>query len=313
MQENAISSTGMGHMTPGSSDTSSLHDLRMGVVSAAKAVYTLVVAPPHDAYHRDVAQRINGASEVPLQPRVPDMIEAMRGGSLLKASSQINGVYPGSSLLNMAGTLVQFTDYVPTLHDFARTPYADVDSLFNGVLAEHKKRNKRLDFNAQLDIALRQTDGDLHAALWRLCITSRLHARWLDTRIVSNIPKFEPNEAIDRMCQWSDALLACKDASAGYQDVSGDTYYAWTHAFAKVVFTSAVGRQTPLTKAAVKIFDRGTNLMQGIVHSLNPQSVPNSHRLAAEYGNAMGKLCTEVLNPQMRDSQLKSRTRIVTN
>lgn len=191
---------------------------------------------------------------------------------------------------------MQFTDYAPILRSFMQLSYQQIESLYNGVIYEREKIGQPLAFTEQLSVALSQTEGDLPEALWRLFFTSRLHARWFDSTAIPDLPVFTDKEKLHRMIRWQQSLAACKTGSLErVQDVGGDTYYTWTHALASVVYEILPAHISWKTHCAAKIFQNGTYLMQRIVHGVHSQRVPSDHNKAADYGNAIGKVCVQLL------------------
>jgi hypothetical protein len=159
-----------------------------------------------------------------------------------------------------------------------------------------------LSFAEQLQIAVKQTEGDLSEALWRLFITSRLYARWFDTSVILGLPEFTRAEVLDRMQVWSRSVAACKPyGTCADQDVSGDVYYCWTHALSKVAFGVLATRQTPITKFEALALRNVTRLNHRLAHKFKPQRLPSDHTAAAAYGNALGDVCAKMLsNPAKR-------------
>lgn len=121
------------------------------------------------------------------------------------------------------------------------------------------------------------------------------HARWLDSSIITGLPDFSREERVDRMLEWQRAIVGFKTDADGPQDSAGDTYYAWTHALAGVAYQTLPSKPSRRTALASRTFERGTELMHSIVHRRNPQAVVNDHSGAAEYGNAVGRFCSDLL------------------
>jgi hypothetical protein len=156
-----------------------------------------------------------------------------------------------------------------------------------------------LNFSEQLSIALEQTEGDLPEALWRLFITSRLYARWFDTNVIIGMPAPTRDEIMHRMQVWSRSLAACKTyGSCPDQDVSGDTYYCWTHALAKVLYTALPVRRTPFVRLEAYALQNGTKLNHGLAHKFKAQRLPSDHTVAAAYGNALGDALVQIMKSE---------------
>jgi hypothetical protein len=197
-------------------------------------------------------------------------------------------------LLGLMGVLMQFTAVLPTLRPYCQTSYYDVDRLYEEIVATARK--KPLGLADQMAIAIRQSDGDIPEALWRLFITSRLYARWYDVEAITGLPKFSPEEVRERMSTWSRSVKALKPhGSCPDQDASGDTYYCWTHVLARVAYRLLATKQTPLVWLETKALEHGTMLNHKLAHRIKPQGVRSNHSVAALYGNAIGDECVEFL------------------
>lgn len=268
--------------------------IAIGLLGLNHAVYTLFVRPPHEKLHAEVAELTDHEPQE-LQPSLESMLEQLTKKTILLADSEKKRLLDNTELSYLTGVLIQFTDYVPSLHDYAETDFESVNSLYEGILNKASELSRALSFPEQLEVALLLTNADLPQALWLLFITSRLHARWLDGKIIRGLPDFTHDEKLERMIKWQKSLLACKSNAEGSQDVAGDTYYTWTHALASVVFKSLPAKKTRLTNYTAKVFEQGTELMQAIVHKVSPQEVTNKHNNAAVYGNAIGVVCVKWL------------------
>lgn len=252
------------------------------------AAYTLFVTPDHDQLHVDVADLSAADAPLPLHPPINQVIDQVKTSVLPLANATRPPTVSGKNLLRLGSALMQFTDYIPELQDM-RTPYEHVQQLRDAV-QERAASNGPLTMADQLEVAVRQTDGDVPNALWRLFVTSRLHARWLDGSIINDMPTLTRDERISHMKTWHDSVAAFKEREDGLsQDAGGDTYYAWTHALAKVALTTMPSKQTPVIRVAAHAFHNGTRLMHGIVHTIaQTQGVKSDHTVAAHYGNAVG-------------------------
>lgn len=260
-----------------------------------RAVYTLFVTPEHDTLHSDVAQRMQHEPQR-IQPSLPQTIQNISSVIEKTADPSKKETLDRKELTALSGVLIQFTDYVPQLQSYAQTPYSHVARLYDDITEEASGRGRPLPFANQLEIALHHTEGDIPQALWRLFMTSRLHARWLDGDAITELPDYPREEKVEKMVRWQQSIAACKPfTTASSQDGSGDTYYAWTHALAAVVYDQLPQSPNARTRSEKKIFERGTGIMHTLVHSVNPQTVVNDHSRAAAYGNAIGKVCAEAL------------------
>lgn len=259
-----------------------------------RSVYTLFATPKHEKLHAEVAE-LTKCEIQPLQPPIPDLINEMSVVTMELVDPSLKRGLTNTELAQAAGVLIQFTDYTPELQQYANTPYAHIDALHNSIIERASQRSGPLSFAEQLDVALRQTEGDLPESLWRLFMTSRLNARWLDGKSIDRLPDFSHEEKVDRMVQWQRALRACKTNDEGFQDVGGDTYYAWTHALASVIFEALPVRSSKATQYAAKTFQNGTEIMRRVIHKVSPQAVINNHNAAGNYGNAMGRVCVDKL------------------
>lgn len=262
------------------------------ILGFGKASYTVfyVRAP---LTHK-VAEQLRGSPQ-PIQPPLPDEVKAIRKILNSRATTTIRPRLKQKELLGLMGALMQFTSPVPKLRPFYQTPWADIDKLYIEIVKRGRKAP--LGFADQLEIALKQTTGDLPEALWRLLITSRQHARWYDTEAITDMPAFAEDEIIDRMLAWSRSVKATKQfGSCPDQDTAGDTYYCWTHALARVAFRSLAAKQTALTRMEARALEHGTMLNHKLAHKVKRQGVPSDHTAAAIYGNKIGDVCVELLN-----------------
>lgn len=246
---------------------------------------------------RDVA-KITRYESQPLHPTVDQTVVDVRAvTSKLVDSSKVRRI-KGRELAKLDGVLIQFTDYVPTLQPYAQTSYSYVKDIYDSVTGFAAHTDQPLTFAEQLHIALVQTKGDLPEALWRLFLASRLYGRWLDDKSISNLPEFSRKEKIDMMTQWERSLAGCKkEENATPQDVGGDTYYVWTHALGKVANEALPEKSNLKTRLAARTFERGTKLMHKTTHKMGKNQKHSDHTIAAEYGNAIGAICSEILNP----------------
>lgn len=257
------------------------------------AAYTLFVTPDHDKLHVDVATLSASDTPLPLHPPVEQVVGHIKATVLPLAETTPPPVVSGKNLVRLGSALMQFTDYIPELQDM-KTPYERVQKLRDAV-REHAVNNGPLTMADQLAVALQQADRDMPNALWQLFVTSRLHARWLDESIIDDMPSLTRSERVFHMKTWHDSVAAFKEREDGLsQDAGGDTYYAWTHALAKVALNVMPAKQTPIVRAAAHAFHNGTRLMHDIVHTIaQTQGVKSDHTIAAHYGNAVGAVIAE--------------------
>jgi len=260
-----------------------------------KAAYTIFMVPEHDSSTYETVAKILRNDAQPTQLRVGEEVAVIRQRTRQRVREGLQPRLGAKELFGLMGVLMQFTSYLPRLRPYCQTPFSDVEALYKELVAHG--RIKPLGFAAQLDLALKQTKGDLPEALWRLFITSRLYARWFDTSVITDIPKFTKDEVIERMLAWSRSVAACKPyGTCSDQDASGDTYYCWTHALAKVAFKALAAKQTPLTRLEAAALRNGTRLNHGLAHKFKPQRLKSDHTIAAEYGNAIGEACVAILD-----------------
>jgi len=194
---------------------------------------------------------------------------------------------------------MQFTCHVPRLRPYAETPFEHIDNLFEQITL--KGNQKPLDFSDQLTIALLETSGDLPEAIWRLFLTSRQHARWLDSSVIIGMPDFTRDQKMERMYNFSTSVAACRPQEIHpAQDASGDTYYSWTHALGGITFRALAGQRLGFgVKAGGVAMHNGTRLIQEMVFRLKPQTMWSDHSIAATYGNAIGEVLADILNDRL--------------
>lgn len=272
-------------------------NLAHGSIGLVNAVHTLFNTPHHEKLHADVAELTKDRLQ-PLNAPLPELPAQIKDVLHLRSRSvNIRRLTP-PELIHLAGILMQFTDYSSRLSYFARTPYKHIKPIHEAITEGSK--GKPASYAEQLCIALEQTNGDIPEALWRLFLTSRHFARWLDSRSIPDLPLLSREEKINNMIEWQQSIAATKLPGKGQaQDAAGDTYYAWTHALAQVIYGALPIVHTTGTQITRRIFENGTTLMHGIVHRVNRQAVINDHSIAAEYGNLIGKLCTRRLISQL--------------
>jgi len=258
--------------------------LATSIRQLGRAAYTLVHTPSHDALHQDVATI---TSETPYALESPLATTVEQVEAVLSPLDHYDDTLNGPQLVQKAGLLMQFSDYDRTLAQTVHMPYGQVAKL--GAAFRTKSPATLAD---QLDTALAQSDHDIEQALWKLVIGSRHHARWLDGSILADLPSMSQQDKIKRMVQWQNSITAIKPFNTeSPQDPTGDAYYCWTHAYAKVVYGNSRLLGSLSRPLINTLFHNGTNLMHAVIHRFNKQSIPSDHTLAAQYGNAIGEVC----------------------
>lgn len=279
---------------------------RNAVKSLRRAAYTLWVPPKDDNLQTDVAS-LTKQDFLTLQPPIEMVL-----GSIYSDVSRLVSVDKSCvrklkkpELLQISSVLIQFTDHVPESQTVIQTPYTHIKDLYDAFVSD-PKADEGLAFDDQLKIALKQSDGNLPDALWRLFIASRHYARWLDGRSIANLPEMSRNEKKEAMINWQRSLKACKPShQSGAQDASGDAYYTWTHAFSAYMLNVLPENSGIDTQVAAKLFRDGTKIMQKLVHRVTPQYVQSDHSIASSYGNAIGEACVNIWNFKKSRSNLK--------
>lgn len=264
---------------------------RNTLIDFVRAAYTVfyVRAPIHSR----VAAQLRDKPQAVLSPLDAELSAVQRALSRADVGKPLPRLGQ-KELLGLMGVLMQFTAVLPRLQPYCRATYADIDALYQAVL--RRGARQPLGLADQLTIALRQTDGDLPEALWRLFVASRLYARWYDEDAITGLPDLTEKEVIARMAAWSRAVKAIKPyGSCPDQDAAGDVYYAWTHALAKVAYGPLALQQTVLTRLEAKALEHGTMLNHKLAHKTRPQGVKSDHTMAAAYGNQIGDVCARVL------------------
>lgn len=131
-----------------------------------RAVYTLFVTPEHEKLHSTVAEKTAGELQ-PLHPSIPTVEEQLRRTTAQRVDTMRRREMNGRELSQLAGVLVQFTDYTPALQRYAQTDYSHVASLYGAVVEQASSTGQALTLPEQLNISLEQTEGDLTESLWR--------------------------------------------------------------------------------------------------------------------------------------------------
>ncbi len=258
---------------------------------AVRAARTVIWTPAHKerVIHDTVAQSL-ALHKQPLEKPIDEVIKEI--DAILSNLPPIEWTsINAKERLGLFAALMQFTMYLPTIQPYFREDYSKVTVLYKSIVKHGSKTPT--DLSTQLSTAVHIT-GNVPDALWLLLTTCRQYARWYDGEAFTDMPTIPKAEAEDLMRTWSTSITAIKPWSASYpQDSSGDTYYVWTHAIAKILY----GPMSPwwaldayLYKCALHV---GTWLNHSIAHKVSPQSIDSDHTLASQYGNAIGKRIAE--------------------
>lgn len=264
------------------------HSRLRSIAYLGNAALTLFITPPHKTLHKDVeSSALESQAVQPLQPPIPETkinIEYLLANrDTTNRTTQLDS----AQMLYLFGTLIQFSDHISS--DEITYPFERIQALKDSFVEEAKQTGP-LAFDWQLAIALDHNDDDLFESLWQLFMTSRTYARWLDSAILPHDDMTDEQKKKE-MTEWRHAIAACKlPVDDSPQDPAGDAYYTWTHALAQAAITTHPYGTRTLGRIASRTFENGTNIMHSLVHSLNKQSVPNSHHAAAQYGNAIGAI-----------------------
>lgn len=257
---------------------------RTTVLVCQKTLDKLPITPEQPAaIHRIMEEDMINFPQ-PLQPNLYTTIVGVQG--VVEHHAVTSPKNPSfSEKITHSLRLLQFTDQFASEKD-AFLDYGNIKALKDRFTSYASEQSYPLSFSQQLDIALDVSDGDIIDALQNLVFASRQYARWFDSVSIRNIPNFTNEEALTEMKEWRESILACKNPDRdNFQDPSGDTYYAWTHALGAVMY--GTGGSLP-DFVGKYVSSRGTDLMHGIVHKIAKQSAPNSHNNAATYGNHIG-------------------------
>lgn len=266
---------------------------REAISGLGRAAYTLFVTPRHEKLHQVVESAAVNLPSQPMQPSVEYLTSKIDEDVLIKAEVGKSPKFDTKQLMYFGGVLIQFSDFVPQYRRTMEVSYSGVEELHEAVI-DRATGAQPLNYAEQLDTALGLTEGDLPKSLWRLFTTSRLYARWLDEGMVRDVPNLTSEEKVAKMLEWRRSIAACKNPIEGKpQDPNGDTYYTWTHALAKYVYSLAPERESSLTHGMRNVFHNGTTIMHKAVHTFNKQGVNSDHSVAAQYGNAIGQVCVD--------------------
>lgn len=267
------------------------------IASLGSAAQTLFVTLKHDNLHKELEDACMDGPHQPPHAPVEETTRQITKEILPAYDLRRPAPMRRSQLVHLGGTLIQFGDCVPRMHTTVRAQYGPIAEL-REEMAARAAHSAPLGYPEQLDLALEQNSGNISESLWRLFLASRLHARWLDSAIIANMPYLTRDQKLEHMRTWRNSIAACKEPSPSRaQDPSGDAYYTWTHALAKVAFTIGPARETCFTRTAVGIFENGTRIMHKVVHNLIRQVVVSDHTVAAAYGNAIGQGIIDSVRP----------------
>lgn len=195
-----------------------------------RAVTTLFLTPDHDHLYRDIKHDALTAEEViPLNPPI-ERLQTDIMTNLPPLIEQPGAIITTPEVIAISGLLMQFGNHFKAIPDWLQIEYAPVRTLYDTVTREGN--TARLSLADQLVIATDQQQGNVADALKLLLITSRHYARWLDEKTIRSLPPTTPSERKDLMTAWQDSLMGFKSSPGVYHDAAGDTYYAWTHAYA---------------------------------------------------------------------------------
>lgn len=250
----------------------------------ARSVITLLITPLHEKLHVE-AELAAEATEQPLMPAVEEALPNVR--ERLAGYRDTPRVLGAVAMLNLSAALMQFTDHSGVGPDdiVVAPSFAQTEAL----RMEYEQRqgvSGPLDATEQLDAALSLT-GRVDDSLMLLWASSRQYARWLDSTLLPN-EITDRQQRLDTMLAWRRTIKAHKTRENGPQDPAGDNYYMWTHALAQYAWRVSSGCPRFVNNVVAQTFWNGTDLMHGIVHRINRQSVPNNHTAAARYGNVLG-------------------------
>ena len=216
-----------------------------------KSAFTLFHTPSHETLHVD-SERLSCGNYQPMMPSIQEMTEELHA-LLLQREIVSSG-----------------------------------ELLLKDMFVARSAKDGCLNAVQQFDEALQLAGDDIRRALMLLWAASRQYARWLDSSMLLN-ELTTKNDRLHEMQEWRRTLRAYKTIDRGPQDPAGDTYYMWTHALAHYAWCEMAAGDSLFNNAAAKIFWHGTEMMHGIVHRLNRQSVDSDHRIAACYGNYFGE------------------------
>ena len=224
-----------------------------------------------------------------MMPSIQEMTEELHALLLQREPLVVANCLGRADMMMLSGALIQFSDHSGiTSNDLEIIPDFSSIARLKDVFVARSARDGCLNAVQQFDEALQLAGDDIGRALMLLWAASRQYARWLDSNMLLN-ELTTKNDRLHEMQEWRRTLRAYKTIDRGPQDPAGDTYYMWTHALAHYAWCEMAAGDSLFNNAAAKIFWHGTEMMHGIVHRLNRQSVDSDHRIAACYGNYFGE------------------------
>lgn len=248
--------------------------------------------PPQKRPYRVVRKRIHDAASAS-EPNLP-----LAHPEIGKVLSQIDDVLAHyQPKVDLSLDTAQQTMLVNALYQFSdrngvarytKTPHERVQLLHDKITADGLHRPATVD--RQLVLALEGAPS-LPSAVWDLFLTTRQLARWRDTDSIDSAPVVDNDSAVATILNWERSLAGYKLPDAdGYQDAAGDAYYVWTHALARLVFSSPVADDGRLTRFYRTMFEHGSKIMSASHHlgKLSIFGTMSNHSIAGEYGNAIG-------------------------
>lgn len=251
--------------------------------------------PPTQRLYRKLRAEFDGSSDatMPMQPPLNKVLDDCRS-IIDTADLSPTPLLDDVQLTRFVGTMFQFSDRTPVIRTAMATPYADVAAIYDHTI-EAARTDGPQTYIDQLEFALTQTTN-LPTALWNLFLTSRQFARWRDEGAIKGMPDYTTEQKMNRMRLWDRSLAACKAPDTkGYQDVSGDTYYVWTHALARTIYDGLPAEKSALSEFYKRAFTQGSRVMS-LSRRLGAFSVfgtMSDHVPASEYGNGIGQLSAD--------------------
>ncbi len=253
-----------------------------------KSAFTLFHTPSHETLHVD-SERLSCGNYQPMMPSIQEMTEELHALLLQREPLVVANCLGRADMMMLSGALIQFSDHSGiTSNDLEIIPDFSSIARLKDVFVARSARDGCLNAVQQFDEALQLAGDDIGRALMLLWAASRQYARWLDGNMLLN-ELTTKNDRLHEMQEWRRTLRAYKTIDREPQDPAGDTYYMWTHALAHYAWCEMAAGDSLFNNAAAKIFWHGTEMMHGIVHRLNRQSVDSDHRIAACYGNYFGE------------------------
>lgn len=244
------------------------------------------VIPPSPPLFKLVEESVADRPQ-PIHPDIETTVRRIQ--SVINSRPSISLEQPSlSSKLARSTQLVQFTDRLGGSEQ-SFIHYDSIKRLKDKFITVASEQEYPLSFDQQFEVALDLNENRVLPALESLWIGSRQYARWFDSSAMFDLPDMASQEILHEMTEWRSSVLACKNADEeNFQDTSGDTYYAWTHAYATVLHGSG---SSPSDKIGKYVFQRGTKIDSRI--RVFEQDIPSNHSVAAEFGNRIGDAILE--------------------